>query len=144
MAIATSLSSFSNYGEKKRVWEDNIQYTRETVTVYNSTGAAVTVADPKALRGLPVALYSGNWRLLAAAAVVTADGVILEAEAAQDAVANNAALTGRFVVLARGPAVIVNTALAQVDAAAASIDQDVYKAALAGVSPPIIVRDEIV
>lgn len=144
MAIATVVKSLTDYGQKKRIWEANIQYTRESAIVYNSTGAAVTFTDPKAMRGLPVGLYSGVWRLLAAANVASADGMIIEAESPQAAVANNAALSGRFVILARGPAIAVNTALAQVDAAGAAIDQDVFKEALKGVSPPILTRDEIV
>lgn len=145
MALASVKKSLSGTpGEHRRMWEAHEEYTREGgVTVYNSTGAAVTFTDPKQMMGLPVGFYSGNWRLLNAAAVGSADGFIFNAESPQVAVANNAALSGRFVIVARGPAVVVDKALAQVDAANAAIDAATFAAALAGCNPPIIVRPTI-
>lgn len=82
-------------------------HTREAAVIKNSTAAIVTLADPL---GTPLKLVAGVWEIALNADVATVDGLLLHTEPIA-AIAIGATTTRKYLILARGPAIISKAGL---------------------------------
>lgn len=81
--------------------------TRETAVIKNSTLAAITLADPL---GTPLKLVAGVWEIALNADAATVKGLLLHMEPIP-AIAAGATTTRKYLILARGPAIISKAGL---------------------------------
>lgn len=82
-------------------------FTREEAVIKNGTVAAVVLADPL---GTPLKIVAGVWEIALNADVATVDGLLLHTDPIAS-IAAAATTTQKYLILARGPAILSKAGL---------------------------------
>src|SRR5690348_9393664 len=82
-------------------------FTRETAVIKNPTAGAIVLSDPL---GTPLRITAGVWEIAINADVAAIKGLLLHTEPIAS-IAAGATTTRKYLILARGPAIISKAGL---------------------------------
>lgn len=122
-------------------WLLNVEYCCVTAPLKNTLGATVSIAD---VIGTPLNLNGAAYELAAATGEAGVDGIVIgkadDAPQGPISIANNASTPDSYLILVRGPGIIVRDGISAKDEADADFDLDALETRLKALD--ILVKDQ--